>query len=180
MDEATDDEIISDLFEWCYSPLTSEAVKTSSVSKPGDSKELIAVAISEDGKYAITREVFYSIELPYDSTIKASLESLTKTEAGEYTAVFNVAGASKFVIYLYSRNSAGSFATAIMNNGVAATNKTYYWANVVDGKATITFTPSSSYYDYCFFSAYNVSETAVESLAEVQMIQLSKSLTVAE
>ena len=119
MDEATDDEIISDLFEWCYSPLTSEAVKTSSVSKPGDSKELIAVAISEDGKYAITREVFYSIELPYDSTIKASLESLTKTEAGEYTAVFNVAGASKFVIYLYSRNSAGSFATAIMNNGVA-------------------------------------------------------------
>jgi hypothetical protein len=137
---------------------------------------LATVSVGTDGKYGeVVAQTFATTAIPYDSSIKATLDSLTKNaETGEYTAVFSVTGATKFVVYNYYSSSASAFPTNVCKS--PGTYTQYKWADVVDGKATIVFKPSSASYDYLIYAGYNMVDSAVSGLSEQAYIQLSTSL----
>ena len=176
-DEYTDDQIVAAVMEYCYSPKTAAATLKDSYLTPGDKRQLYVVSITEDGKYSLFTSVYETLSLPYSSDINVTFASATKNETtGEYTVVFNVTGATKFAVYSYYSTSASAFPTNIMSHGVAASYSSYKWVDVVEGKATVVVKPSSDYYDYLLYSAYNVGASAVENLSEPAYIQLSTSL----
>lgn len=176
-DEYTDDQLAADVMSRCFYPFTEEKVVKASNVPAGTSKELVVVSVTEDGKFAIARDVFSSLEYPYSEAILVTFDSLTKDEeTGEYTAVFNVSGATKFAAYNTSNANVGVFPANVLKNGLTNGYSSYKWVDVIDGKATVVFKPSSTYYDYLTYSAYNVSADAVTDLSEPATIKLSEKL----
>ena len=172
----SDAEVFDALLMDCYFPLTEAEVVNKSYITPGEEWVLATVSVGTDGKYGeVVAQTFATTAIPYDSSIKATLDSLTKNaETGEYTAVFSVTGATKFVVYNYYSSSASAFPTNVCKS--PGTYTQYKWADVVDGKATIVFKPSSASYDYLIYAGYNMVDTAVSGLSEQAYIQISTSL----
>ena len=164
-DDMTDAELAVELMSDCYYPATADKVVKESYLSGGDQKELVVATVTADGKYAITREVFATKSYPYSDAITVAVDSVTpNAETGEYTVVFSVTGATKFVAYNYSASSASAFTGNVLKYGATASYSTYKWVDVVDGKATITVKPSSTSYKYLIYSAYNVADNAVSNL----------------
>ena len=148
----------------CYYPIVGEGVASVSylqptVAKPSISKQLYAVAVTEEGAYSLVVESFESLKLPIDDAATVTVESMTKDAENNVTVVLNVTGATR-VVGLPSYNGAvqSAFLTNIMSYGVKMNYSSYAWAEVVDGKATLTYQSSNG---YLVFSAYNVYETSV-------------------
>ena len=97
-----------------------------------------------------------------------------------YTSTYNVGVNSKRMIgstikaMLYSGSEPSAFRINILTSGVACNYNGYTYADVVDGKATVTYTSSN---DYLYYSAYNVSADAVLDLMQPGKLQVSTSVT---
>lgn len=166
-DDMTDAELAAELMSACFYPATADKVVKQSYLSGGDQRELVVATVTADGKYAIAREVFAAKSYPYSDAIKVTVDSVTpNTETGEYTVVFSVAGATKFVVWNYYTSSASAFTGNVLKYGAAASYPSYKWVDVVDGKATVTVKPSSTSYKYLIYSAYNVADNAVSNLLE--------------
>ena len=167
VNEMTDEELANDVVANCYYPLTEAEEVYDDYLKAGVTKVLVVVSVNAENKYGMATETWTTKNYPYDSNITATLQSLT-LEGDVYTATYNVTGADKLCVY-YTYNSVyDNFAKYLCQYGVAATNVTFVWADVVDGVATVTFNKKTSSwysYDYLMFSAYNVTEGAVSSLS---------------
>ena len=100
---------------------------------------------------------------------------MTKDADNNVTAIFNVTGATKVAVYpYYSASQPAAFRLNIISGGVAGNYSGMTFADVVDGKATVTFKTSN---DNLFYSAYNVEAEAVSSLMAPGYLKISTSLT---
>ena len=179
VNEMTDEELVQDVVANCYYPLTEAGEVKDNYLNAGTTRVLVAISVDAENKYGLATETWETLDYPYDENINVTLASLT-FENDIYTATFNVSGASKLCLY-YTYNSVYErFGKYLCQYGVAATNSTYLWADVVDGVATITFNKKTSSwytYDYLMFSAYNVTNDAVSSLSEVQTVAIADYVT---
>lgn len=178
-----DDEVLAALFEDCYMPMSADETEIyESYLNPGETWVLAAVPVSKDGKYGeVVADTFKTKEIPYVETISATLESLTLVD-GEYTAVLSVTGATKVAGYHVSTplNEDGSVnvESEEYNNSYIAKNivtkpGVFYacqWADVVDGKVTVTFSQNDYKKDY-YVWGYNVDEDG--AVVELQATPLS-------
>ena len=176
-DEYDDATLAANVMAYCYDPIQGTKTVKATYLSAGERQELVVVTITEDGKYGVQRGVYSTLNYPYDENITISLASLTKNaETGEFTAVFNVTGAAKFASWPYYTSTANAFVGNVAKYALTANYSSYQWADVVDGKATVTFKPSSTSYDYLIFTAYNVSATELTGIAQSASIQLSANL----
>jgi hypothetical protein len=168
--ELQEDEaaLIETLREYGYTFDAEGGVATMYSAAPGNSYVLVALTVGTDGKYGeVQAETFSTPALPYNENIAVSIESLTLVD-DTYTAVLNVTGADKVVLYYSTSAQYSTFEKYLIQYGVATNNSAYIWGDVVDGKATVTFAKKTSSwytYDYLLFSAYNVAEDKVSGFA---------------
>ena len=180
LDDYSDEELANYLLKYSYYSVVGaetiyEEYLTPGVNEVSKKKQLYAVTLTADGKYSISTGVFETIALPVVETISMTLDSITKDESNNVTAVFNVTGADKVVVYpYYSSSEPSAFRINIMTSGVACNYNGYYYADVVDGKATVTYTSSN---DYLYYSAYNVVAEEVAELMKPGKLQVSASVT---
>ncbi|MBR5836320.1 MAG: hypothetical protein IKY66_09200 [Bacteroidales bacterium] len=181
-----DADVLAALFEDCYMPMSAyETEVYEGYLNPGETWVLAAVPVSKDGKYGeVVADTFKTKEIPYVETISATLESLTLVD-GTYTAVLSVTGATKIAGYNVSTpmNEDGTvdveseaYNNAYISKYIATKPGVYYscqWADVVDGKATVTFSQSSYKKDY-YVWGYNVDEDG--AVVELQTTPLSFNL----
>ena len=180
MDDYNDEELANYLLKNSYYPVAGaetviEEYLTPGVKEVCKTKELVAVTLTADGKYSISRGLFSTVAIPVSDSITMTLDSITKDESNKVTAVFSVTGATKVVVYpYYSGSEPSAFRINILTSGVACNYNGYTYADVVDGKATVTYTSSN---DYLYYSAYNVSADAVLDLMQPGKLQVSTSVT---
>ena len=180
LDDLDDEALANYLLKYSYYSVEGaetvyEEYLTPGVQEVCKKKQLYAVTLTPDGKYSIATAVFETISLPVVDSISMTLDSITKDENNNVTAVFSVEGADKVVVYpYYNGTEPSAFRINILTSGVACNYYGYYYADVVDGKATVTYTSSN---DYLYFSAYNVYEGEVVELVKPGKIQVSASVT---
>ena len=173
IDEMSDEQLAKDLMSY-GSPVEGGVVEESYL-QDAETKVLVVLTIDEEGKYAIATQSYSTLSYPVVQTITATVESVTKGEGKEYTAVLAVTGATKVALYAnYSANYA-SF------NKYLSNKSTYMkYADVVDGKATITFTASADYY-YMLVSGFNENgDGSVKEFSKYTSTQISSMLPAAE
>ena len=176
-DEYDDAALAARVMEYCFNPLAESASVKKTYLSAGQRMELVVVTVDAEGKYAIERGFYSTLQYPYNEAITVTLDSATlNAETGEYTVVYNVTGATKLAAYSYYGSTANAMPGNVLKYGLAASYTTYMWADVVDGKATIVIKPRSASYDYLLVSAYNVSADAVTDLSTVVATQLSTSV----
>lgn len=180
LDDYNDEQLANYLLKYSYYSVVGaetiyEEYLTPGVKEVSKKKQLYAVTLTADGKYSISTGVFETIALPVVETISMTLDSITKDADNNVTAVFNVTGADKVVVYpYYSSSEPSAFRINILTSGVACNYNGYYYADVVDGKATVTYTSSN---DYLYYSAYNVVAEEVAELMQPGKLQVSASVT---
>jgi hypothetical protein len=180
MDEMTDEELAIYLMK--YNPYGAQAEETlfadflsPALNQLYVSKELVAVTVTADGKYAISRDVYTTREIPVDDTITMTVDTITKDADNNVTAVFNVTGASKVAVYpYYSANQPGAFRLNVLSAGVIGKYSGLTFADVVDGKATVTYNSSN---DNLFFIGYNVADGAVSGIMPTGYLKVSDYVT---
>ena len=178
LDGQTDADVISDMLSYGATELyESESVKESYLSA-GESVMLVVLSITEEGKYSIVKGVYTSKVYPIVETIAVNVESATKGDDGKLTAVFSVSGATKVAVYYYYSSNYSSF-----NNYLMQKTTTYFYADVVDGKATITGIPKNELNEsyYLIFTAYNEDGAGnVTEFAAAKNVQIKSLLPAAE
>ena len=173
IDEMTDIKLAIDVMSYGY-PLYGTAAEDDYL-QDGTTKVLVVLTIDEEGNYALATQSFSTLSYPIVETITATVESVTKGEGKEYTAVIAVTGATKVALYAnYSANYA-SF------NKYLANKSTYMkYADVVDGKATVTFTASADYYYMCVAGFNENADGSVKEFSKYTSTQISALLPAAE
>lgn len=144
-------------------------VKVTNLSA-GTERYLVAVVVGADNKYRMYKSLYTTTSLPYSEDITVAVESCEAVDGGKYKAVINVTGATKVVARAYYTGStaANIIDLAAVQYGADKSSTTYLYADVVDGKATIEFTPS--YYCYTLYvTAYNVAEDKVSAIAKTSV-----------
>lgn len=178
VDDMTDQEIIADVMANCYYPTTESEVVTEEYLSDGVTKVLVAVAVSEDGKYAISTQSAYTLSYPYfeEGTVSYEVESVTLAEDGYYTAVLNVTGdANKVVLYHNYSNSYSNMSKYVMEQ-----NTILNWADVVDGKATVTFKNRGASYSYAIVTLCKVTDGQVANLTKAVSFKIADYLPATE
>lgn len=144
-------------------------VKVTNLSA-GTERYLVAVVVGADNKYRMYKSLYTTTSLPYSEDITVVVESCEAVDGGKYKAVINVTGATKVVAKAYYSGStaANIIDLAAVQYGADKSNTDYLYADVVDGKATIEFTPK--YYCYTLYvTAYNVAEDKVSAIAKTSV-----------
>ena len=144
-------------------------VKVTNLSA-GTERYLVAVVVGADNKYRMYKSLYTTASLPYSEDITVAVESCEAVDGGKYKAVINVTGATKVVARAYYTGStaANIIDLAAVQYGADKSSTTYLYADVVDGKATIEFTPN--YYCYTLYvTAYNVAEDKVSAIAKTSV-----------
>ena len=141
---SSDSEIVAAVFEKCEWPMDmEEGVIEQGYLKHGESRVLAVVALDAEGKYSAVVTKTYKTETVDVNQATVKLVSLTISEDEEYTAVLNVEGATKvFAITSTVNEKADQEAVAIKNHETQILSSNLWGlveADVVDGKATITF-----------------------------------------
>lgn len=178
VDDMTDQEIIADVMANCYYPTTESEVVTEEYLPDGVTKVLVAVAVSEDGKYAISTQSAYTLSYPYfeEGTVSYTVESVTLAEDGYYTAVLNVTGdANKVVLYHNYSNSYSNMSKYVMEQ-----NTILNWADVVDGKATVTFKNRGAGYPFAIVTLCKVADGQVANLTKAVSFKIADYLPATE
>lgn len=179
-----DEAIREDLFDSFYTLTESETV-TKSYINPGETMVLAAIAVGTDAKYGeIVTETFTTKTINHNENITVTLESLTLVD-NVYTAVLNVTGATKLAgINASDDPEYREDNIAYYEKNLVTMPGVYYafnWVDVVDGKATVTFTANSYKKDY-FAWGYNVDENG--AVADIQatplIFNLAENLPAAE
>jgi hypothetical protein len=173
IDEMTDIKLALDVMSYGY-PLDGTAAEEIML-QDGTTKVLVVLSIDEEGKYALATQSYSTLSYPIVDTITATVESVTKGEGKEYTAVLSVTGATKVALYAnYSANYSN------FNKYLASKNTYMKYADVVDGKATITFTASADYY-YMLVSGFNENaDGSVKEFSKYTSTSISSMLPKAE
>ena len=180
MDDYNDEELANYLLKFSYYSVVGAETVTEDYLTPGvkeanKTKELVAVTLTEDGKYSISRGLFATHSIPVVDSITMTLASMTKDADNNVTAVFNVTGATKVAVYpYYSATQPAAFRLNVLSAGVTGNYTGMTFADVVDGKATVSFKSSN---DNLFFTAYNIEAEAVSSLMTPGYAKISTSLT---
>ena len=181
------DAVREALFEDCIFPMTEAGVFEESYLDAGETLYLATVAVGADGKYGeVVSEKYTTNTIPYVETVTVTLESLALVD-GKYTAVLNVTGATKIVGW--NQTAQEDEEAELSNRAYAAkyivtktgTYYSYQWVDVVDGKATVTFSKNDYKKDY-YVWGYNVdSEGAVTGLQATPLVfNLAENLPAAE
>ena len=180
MDDYNDEELANYLLKYSYYSVSGAETVTEDYLTPGvnevcKTKELVAVTLTADGKYSISRGLFATRSIPVVDSITMTLASMTKDADNNVTAVFNVTGATKVAVYpYYSATQPAAFRLNVLSAGVTGNYTGMTFADVVDGKATVSFKSSN---DNLFFTAYNIEAEAVSSLMAPGYVKISTSLT---
>lgn len=164
----SDAEIMDALFMDCFSPLEASGQVNKSYINPGDEYYLATVSIGTDGKYGeVVAEKYSTLAIPFDENIKVELVSAELDAEGKnYTVTVNVTGATKVMGYnlTHSDYYYGQFPLNVCKNGHKASYSGYQMADVVDGKAVLTFAKSTYKKDY-YVAAYNVTDGVVSAIS---------------
>lgn len=164
----SDAEIMDALFMDCYMPLEASGQVNKTYINPGDEYYLATVSIGTDGKYGeVVAEKYSTLAIPFDENIKVELVSAELDAEGKnYTVTVNVTGATKVMGYnlTHSDYYYGQFPLNVCKNGHKASYSGYQMADVVDGKAVLTFAKSTYKKDY-YVAAYNVTDGVVSAIS---------------
>ncbi|MBQ3608011.1 MAG: hypothetical protein II991_06935 [Bacteroidales bacterium] len=164
----SDAEIMDALFMDCYMPLEASGQVNKSYINPGDEYYLATLSIGTDGKYGeVVAEKYSTLAIPFDENIKVELVSAELDAEGKnYTVTVNVTGATKVMGYnlTHSDYYYGQFPLNVCKNGHKASYSGYQMADVVDGKAVLTFAKSTYKKDY-YVAAYNVTDGVVSAIS---------------
>lgn len=164
----SDAEIMDALFMDCYMPLEASGQVNKSYINPGEEYYLATVSIGTDGKYGeVVAEKYSTLAIPYDENIKVELVSAELDAEGKnYTVTVNVTGATKVMGYnlTHSDYYYEQFPLNVCKNGHKASYSGYQMADVVDGKAVLTFAKSTYKKDY-YVAAYNVTDGVVSAIS---------------
>lgn len=164
----SDAEIMDALFMDCFSPLEASGQVNKSYINPGEEYYLATVSIGTDGKYGeVVAEKYSTLAIPFDENIKVELVSAELDAEGKnYTVTVNVTGATKVMGYnlTHSDYYYGQFPLNVCKNGHKASYSGYQMADVVDGKAVLTFAKSTYKKDY-YVAAYNVTDGVVSAIS---------------
>lgn len=167
-DDAT---LVGDLIAYGYMAGESANANKSDLN-PETSYNLVVLAIDENGTYKEPIVKPYTTKsLPAtDSNILVTVESVDYSTPKSTVVTFNVTGATKFSYMMgYSQNTSWAVNTA--KYGVEATYYTPKWADVVDGKVTITV--NAAYQTVLTYGAYNCNDTEVTGMTAVASIDVS-------
>ena len=164
----SDAEVMASLFEECFMPLTESGQVSKTYVGPGEDYVLATVSIGTDGKYGeiVTFEES-TLPIPYNETIKVELVSAELDAEGvNYTVTVNVTGATKVMGYNLTDSEyyQEQFPLNVCKNGHKASYYGYQMADVVDGKAVLTFAKSTYKKDY-YVAAYNVTDGVVSAIS---------------
>ena len=164
----SDAEVMASLFEECFMPLTESGQVSKTYVGPGEDYLLATVSIGTDGKYGeiVTFEES-TLPIPYNETIKVELVSAELDAEGvNYTVTVNVTGATKVMGYNLTDSEyyQEQFPLNVCKNGHKASYYGYQMADVVDGKAVLTFAKSTYKKDY-YVAAYNVTDGVVSAIS---------------
>ena len=164
----SDAEIMDALFMDCYTPLEASGQVNKSYINPGEEYYLATVSIGTDGKYGeVVAEKYSTLAIPFDENIKVELVSAELDAEGKnYTVTVNVTGATKVMGYnlTHSDYYYEQFPLNVCKNGHKASYSGYQMADVVDGKAVLTFAKSTYKKDY-YVAAYNVTDGVVSAIS---------------
>ena len=164
----SDAEIMDALFMDCYMPLEASGQVNKTYINPGEEYYLATVSIGTDGKYGeVVAEKYSTLAIPYDENIKVELVSAELDAEGKnYTVTVNVTGATKVMGYnlTHSDYYYEQFPLNVCKNGHKASYSGYQMADVVDGKAVLTFAKSTYKKDY-YVAAYNVTDGVVSAIS---------------
>lgn len=164
----SDAEIMDALFMDCFSPLEASGQVNKSYINPGEEYYLATVSIGTDGKYGeVVAEKYSTLAIPFDENIKVELVSAELDAEGKnYTVTVNVTGATKVMGYNIKQSDYNSeqFPLNVCKNGHKASYSGYQMADVVDGKAVLTFAKSTYKKDY-YVAAYNVTDGVVSAIS---------------
>ena len=178
LDDMTDADVISNMLGYGATELyESDSVKESYLGA-GESVMLVVLTLTEDGKYSIVKGTYTTKVYPIVETITVAVESATKGEDGKLTAVFSVSGATKVAVYYNYSSSYSSF-----NNYLMQKSSTYFYADVVDGKATVTGIPKNTLNEnyYLIYTAYNEDSNGnITEFAKASGVQIKSLLPAAE
>ena len=173
IDEMNDVQLAIHVMSYGY-PLYGTAAEETML-QDGTTMVLVVLSIDEEGKYALATQSYSTLSYPVVETITATVESVTKGEGKEYTAVIAVTGATKVALYSNYSASYTSF------NKYLANKSTYMkYADVVDGKATVTFTASADYYYMCVAGFNENADGSVKEFSKYTSTQISSMLPAAE
>lgn len=163
-----DAEIMADLLEYCYSPLSAPEQVSKTYVNPGQTYWLATVSIGTDGKYGkVEAKEFSTRAIPYDEDITVEIASCVLSEDGKtYTVTVNVTGATKVMGYNIKDNDSNwsDFLKNVCVNGHKALYSGYQMAEVVDGQAVLTFS-YNAYKNGYYVAAYNVEGGAVSAIS---------------
>ena len=164
----SDAEIMDALFMDCYMPLEASGQVNKTYINPGEEYYLATLSIGTDGKYGeVVAEKYSTLAIPFDENIKVELVSAELDAEGKnYTVTVNVTGATKVMGYnlTHSDYYYGQFPLNVCKNGHKASYSGYQMADVVDGKAVLTFAKSTYKKDY-YVAAYNVTDGVVSAIS---------------
>lgn len=164
----SDAEIMDALFMDCYMPLEASGQVNKTYINPGEEYYLATVSIGTDGKYGeVVAEKYSTLAIPFDENIKVELVSAELDAEGKnYTVTVNVTGATKVMGYnlTHSDYYYEQFPLNVCKNGHKASYSGYQMADVVDGKAVLTFAKSTYKKDY-YVAAYNVTDGVVSAIS---------------
>lgn len=167
-----DEAVIADLNESCMSPLAANGKVSKTYANPGEEWILASYSVGTDGKYgAVVVETFSTMPVPYTEDLKVELVSCElDAEGTTYTVTVNVTGAAKVMGYnvTHSEYNLSSFPVNVAVNGHKTSYYGYQMADVVDGKAVLTFAKSTYKKDY-YVAAYNVAEGVVSEISETSL-----------
>ena len=146
----------------------------------GDSRTLVVAVVGADGKYNLYKENKYTTKnYPYSQDITVSLDSMTYDDAARTcTAVFSVTGSDKLVAQCGYDGGKASFEGNVITYAANKGNSySFKYADVVDGKATVTFTNVYGTYMVVYATAYTVVDGAVTALAaETQALSIADNM----
>ena len=154
----------------CSTALNASGKVSENYLNPADERMLVAVAISADAKYSLVEEKYSTLPVPKSSDLTVTKVSFSEVE-GKCVVEVAVTGASKVMGYAVTANDSNlaSFFVNVAKNGHKASYSGFEMADVVDGKATLTFTKSSYKPDY-MVAALNVTDGVVSAVSEQALV----------
>lgn len=169
--EEDEDAIRNDLILNCYYPITETEVVVKEYANPDERYILAAVTVGTDGKYGDVATVSVSTKtISYNENITVSVESVTADADGNHTVVFNVTGADYLcTYYIGSGEYTENVIMTTVKNGAEFYAYGYQFAEVVDGKATVTF-EANSYKTHFYGCAYNIVNGAVSEVGATTVV----------
>ena len=172
-----DDLLMASVIENCYTPLTASGVASKTYEGPGKDFMLVSFSVGTDGKYGeIVAERFSTLPIPKSSAITVSKVSLSD-DGTNYIIEVAVSGASRVMGYNITATDTyeATFYENVAENGHKLSYYGYEFADVVDGKATLTVKKNSYKKNY-YVAGLNVTDGIVSAISDpVLLLDLAEA-----